>query len=77
MTFQAIKTSVMKFIEDEDGLTIVEYAIAGGLVAIGAVVAFQLLGDNVALQIDALADCVGTVGNSGGGDCPGAAPAGG
>lgn len=30
MNLQAIKSSVMKFIKDEEGLTIVEYAVAGG-----------------------------------------------
>jgi pilus assembly protein Flp/PilA len=47
MLIQAIKTSVMKFVKDEDGLTIVEYAVAGGLITLGAVVAFVALGDTV------------------------------
>ena len=36
-----------RLLNDEDGLTVVEYAIAGGLVAAGVVVAFQGLGENV------------------------------
>jgi pilus assembly protein Flp/PilA len=47
MTFQTIKTAVMKFVEDEDGLTIVEYAVAGGLITAAVVVSFGLLGDAV------------------------------
>ena len=47
MTFQAIKTSVMKFVKDEDGLTIVEYAVAGGLITVAVVAAFVTLGGNV------------------------------
>ena len=35
-----MKKQVMKFLRDEDGLTMVEYAIAGGLITLGAVVAF-------------------------------------
>ena len=35
MKLQTIKTSVVKFINDEDGLTIVEYAVAGGLITLG------------------------------------------
>jgi len=58
MTIQAIKTSVMKFVKDEDGLTIVEYAVAGGLVTLAAVAAFVLLGTNVGIQINRLAVCV-------------------
>ena len=30
MNLQTIKTSVQAFIKDENGLTIVEYAVAGG-----------------------------------------------
>jgi pilus assembly protein Flp/PilA len=40
--------NIMKFIKDEEGLTMVEYAIAGGLVGAGAIVAFNLLGVEVA-----------------------------
>ncbi|NQD95760.1 Flp family type IVb pilin [Pseudomonas sp. CrR25] len=60
MTFQAIKTSVMKFVEDEDGLTIVEYAVAGGLITLGVVGAFITLGGHVKTIIDALAAELGT-----------------
>jgi pilus assembly protein Flp/PilA len=63
MTLQAIKTSVLKFIKDEDGLTIVEYAVAGGLITVGVVVAFTTLGQNVNVQIKAL--CNALVANNG------------
>ncbi|MBT8766355.1 Flp family type IVb pilin [Metapseudomonas boanensis] len=59
MTFEAIKQSVMKFIEDEEGLTVVEYAIAGGLVALGVTGAFTMLGDGVEITIDKLSNCLG------------------
>ena len=36
--------SLMKFIRDEEGLTTVEYAIAGGLVGAGVIGAFNALG---------------------------------
>jgi pilus assembly protein Flp/PilA len=51
---QAIKTSVMKFVKDEDGLTIVEYAVAGGLITVGVIAAFVLLGGEVNRVITAL-----------------------
>lgn len=54
MNLQSIKTSVLKFIKDEDGLTIVEYAVAGGLITLGAVTAFTLLGDAVETTINGL-----------------------
>ena len=59
MTFQAIKTAVMKFVEDEDGLTIVEYAVAGGLITAAVVVAFTTLGTNVNAKIIQLGTAVG------------------
>ena len=54
MNFQAIKTSIRTFIKDEDGLTIVEYAVAGGLIILGAVAAFITLGGNVSTAITSL-----------------------
>ncbi|WP_079202512.1 Flp family type IVb pilin [Pseudomonas sp. CC6-YY-74] len=58
MTFASIKTAVMKFVEDEDGLTIVEYAVAGGLVTVFVVAAFETLGTNVNTVIEALGDAI-------------------
>ena len=59
MTFQAIKTSVLKFIEDEDGLTTVEYAVAGALVAAAVVAAFRALGLQVGTVINGLTTAIG------------------
>lgn len=53
---------VMNFLRDEDGLTMVEYAIAGGLITLGAVVAFGTLGSNVASKITTIANTVSTAG---------------
>lgn len=39
------------FIKDEDGLTIVEYAVAGGLITVAVVLAFTALGTHVAAVI--------------------------
>jgi pilus assembly protein Flp/PilA len=38
---------VMKFLQNEEGLTTVEYAIAGGLVGAAVIAAFNLLGFEV------------------------------
>ncbi|PMG30343.1 pilus assembly protein [Shewanella sp. 10N.286.52.C2] len=52
-------TNILKdFIEDESGLTAVEYAIAGGLVVGGMIAAFNLLGDNATTKIECLASAV-------------------
>lgn len=42
-----MKTKLMNFLRDEDGLTTVEYAIAGGLVGAAVIGAFQALGLSV------------------------------
>lgn len=60
MKFETIKASVLRFLKDEDGLTIVEYAVAGGLVTVAVVVAFTTLGTNVNTRITALGTAVGT-----------------
>jgi pilus assembly protein Flp/PilA len=39
--------AIQKFFRDDRGLTTVEYAVAGGLIAAAVVVAFGLLGDEV------------------------------
>ena len=46
--------SLKKFIRDEEGLTTVEYAIAGGLVGAGVIAAFDLLGVQVDRVINAI-----------------------
>ncbi|MBY7886730.1 Flp family type IVb pilin [Vibrio fluvialis] len=38
---------VKDFWQDEEGLTAVEYAVAGGLIVVGVVAAFNALGVNV------------------------------
>ncbi|MGE8486570.1 MAG: Flp family type IVb pilin [Pseudomonas sp.] len=58
MIWQVIKTSVLTFIEDEDGLTIVEYAVAGGLITGAVVVAFTLLGGAVDTRIRVLCNAI-------------------
>ncbi len=46
--------SIKKFLKDEEGLTTVEYAIAGGLVAAVVVAAFTALGGAVGNSINGL-----------------------
>lgn len=53
-----MKNQILKFLRDEEGLTIVEYAVAGGLITIGVVGAFQLLGAAVNTNISELTSSV-------------------
>ena len=46
-----MKREILKFLKEEEGLTMVEYAIAGALVAAGAATAFNYLGGAVKAQI--------------------------
>ena len=57
-----MKQHVMKFIREEDGLTTVEYAIAGGLVGAEVIAGFILLGDEVARIINFIANTLITAG---------------
>lgn len=50
---------IKKFLADEQGLTIVEYAVAGGLITVAVVAAFVALGGAVDARIDALTTAVG------------------
>ena len=49
------------FLRDEKGLTTVEYAIAGGLVGAGAILAFSNLGGEVARVIGEMFAALQTV----------------
>jgi len=62
--FEGVKT----FLAEEEGLTIVEYAIGGALVAAGAVLAFSQLGTAVCETIDELENAV--KGSTAVGKCP-------
>ena len=48
----------MTFLRDEEGLTIVEYAIAAGLIAAGVILAFTNLGKAVNKIMTALASAL-------------------
>jgi pilus assembly protein Flp/PilA len=50
---------ITQFVRDEEGLTMVEYAIAGSLVGLAAVTAFTNLGDAVVLKINAMITAMG------------------
>lgn len=58
MTIQTIRTAMLKFAKDEDGLTIVEYAVAGGLITAAVAAAFVALGGEVNTKIAALCTAV-------------------
>lgn len=45
---------ISAFVKDEEGLTMVEYAVAGALITTGAVAAFTALGGAVRDQIYAM-----------------------
>lgn len=47
-----IMKRISAFVRDEEGLTTVEYAIAGTLVGLAVVGAFTALGDQVGLSIN-------------------------
>ena len=56
-----MKKFILNFIRDEEGLTTVEYAIAGGLVGAGVITAFNLLGVEVGRVITEIKDAIGAI----------------
>ena len=62
-----MKKFILDFMRDEEGLTTVEYAVAGSLVAAAVVLAFTSLGGAVTTSINTLEDAVdGTTAAAGG-----------
>lgn len=55
------KKALIAFLRDEEGLTTVEYAIAGGLVGAGVIAAFNLLGLEVADVINQITGALSTI----------------
>ena len=49
---------IKRFLRDETGLELSEYAVAAALVAIACVAAFTLLGGNIATRITELANTI-------------------
>ena len=54
-----MKKQVMTFLRDEEGLTIVEYAVAAGLISAVVVTAFTTLGGRVLAIINGLITALG------------------
>jgi pilus assembly protein Flp/PilA len=50
-----MKKIILDFLREEEGLTTVEYAVAGALVAAAVVAAFTTLGENVGTVINGIA----------------------
>jgi pilus assembly protein Flp/PilA len=49
-----MRKELLAFLRDEEGLTMVEYAVAGALISAAAVTAFSLLGGAVITKINAI-----------------------
>jgi pilus assembly protein Flp/PilA len=49
-----MKQLIVNFLRDERGLTTVEYAVAGGLIALTVVAAFKALGIHVGAVINGI-----------------------
>jgi pilus assembly protein Flp/PilA len=55
------------FLRDEEGLTMVEYAVAGSLITLAAAAAFTALGSAVTTKIQAITAVLSGAGGGGGG----------
>lgn len=54
----SVKQKLFAFLREEEGLTTVEYAIAGGLVGLVVAVAFTDLGEAVGQVINDIIACI-------------------
>ncbi|EEF25153.1 conserved hypothetical protein [Ricinus communis] len=59
MNREQLIEKVKAFLKDEEGLTMVEYAVAGGLVTAAAVTAFTTLGGAIVTRINTLITAMG------------------
>ena len=48
---KTLASNIKGFLADEEGLTTVEYAVAGTMIALAVIGAFKLLGDTVNIKI--------------------------
>ena len=48
---KTLTSNIKDFLADEEGLTTVEYAVAGTLIALAVIAAFRLLGNTVETKI--------------------------
>jgi pilus assembly protein Flp/PilA len=60
MKLQTLKQKTLEFLKEEEGLTAVEYAIAGSLVGLGIVTAFTNLGTAISGAIADMIACMGS-----------------
>jgi len=49
-----LKQKLIAFVKEEEGLTTVEYAVAGTMITLAVVAAFRLLGGTVSTKITAI-----------------------
>lgn len=53
------KENVVRFLRDEEGLELSEYAVAGSLIVLTVVGVFAALGDTIVQQITAMIEAMG------------------
>ena len=63
---KTIANQLAKFLKDEEGLTTVEYAVAGTLISLAVVVAFGQLGDQVADSVNDITSAISPGAGTGG-----------
>jgi pilus assembly protein Flp/PilA len=56
-----MREKLLAFLRREEGLTTVEYAIAGGLISAAVIAGFITLGDQVARIIDLIQQALATI----------------
>lgn len=57
-------SALVAFVRDEEGLTMVEYAVAGAMITAAAATAFENLGSAVGTQIDGIKGVISAITHS-------------
>jgi len=55
---KALTMGIRKFLKEEEGVTMVEYGLIAGLIAVVCVVAIQAVGTNLNLLFERIRDCL-------------------
>jgi pilus assembly protein Flp/PilA len=67
----ALAVGFMRFLQDEEGASAIEYALLAGLISVVFIAGATLLGNNIQALFNAIGLCLG------GGNCVGIGPGGG
>jgi pilus assembly protein Flp/PilA len=55
---ERMKRALLAFVNDESGQDLIEYALVGGLIAVGAIAALSLLSNSIGLSFNSVGNTI-------------------